>query len=181
MEIHRVLYELVKINAKGKQVLKKIYLNKPKCCNLYSLEIICKFFELQGRDVLQLTHSEDMTLFGKYPICKFPLKNLTMALLRVGADINARDADGNTSLHLVAICHRGQTSFATTLLDAGAHIDAVNNDGQTYETLLKSRSLYESVSPVKYTSLKCLAAKVIRKHGLKLHVPKHLQEFVEMH
>ncbi|XP_033224335.1 protein fem-1 homolog CG6966 isoform X2 [Belonocnema kinseyi] len=152
-ELHRAIYELVKINAKGKQ----------------------------GRDALQLTHSKDAALVGGYPACEFPSQHLTQALLKVGADVTARDSDGNTALHLAALSQPWRTDLATTLLEAGAHLDAVNNEGKTFEMLLNDKTRFNSVNPLKYTSLTCLAARVVWRTQPIDRVPKHLRNFVQMH
>lgn len=139
------------------------------------------FTFLQGRDALQLIHSEDGALVSRYPTCKFPSPHLTKALLRVGADVTARDNDGNTALHLIALSHPWRPDLAIALLDAGAHLDTVNNDGKTFEMLLCDTCRYDSICPLKYTTLACLAARVVRRTQNIDVVPKHLQAFVEMH
>lgn len=104
-----------------------------------------------------------------------------MALIKVGADVTAKDNDGNTVLHLAALSHVWRADLAITLLEAGAHIDTVNNEGKTLEMLLCDKRLYDSVNPVKYTTLCCLAARVVRRTHRMAHVPKHLRAFVQLH
>lgn len=135
----------------------------------------------QGRDALQLVHSEDGALVGRYPTCKFPSSYLTKALLRVGADVTARDNDGNTALHLTALLNSWQPILSIDLLDAGAHLDAVNNDGKTFQMLLCNKERYDSICPLRYTTLACLAARVVKKTQKMSKVPAHLRAFVEMH
>ncbi|XP_029044530.1 protein fem-1 homolog CG6966 isoform X2 [Osmia lignaria lignaria] len=151
--LHKAIYELVGINAKGKQ----------------------------GRDVLQLIYSEKGAVVGSYSTSKFPSSNLANALIKVGADVTARDNDGNTALHLAAVSHFRRPDLAVTLLEAGAHIDTVNNEGKTFEMLLRDKRLYDSVCPVKYTTLTCLAARVVKRTYELEDVPKHLRAFVQMH
>ncbi|KAL2713882.1 protein fem-1 CG6966-like isoform X1, partial [Vespula squamosa] len=155
--IHKAIYELVRINAKGKE----------------------------DRDALQLVHSDDVALVGRYPICKFHSPHLTTALLKVGADVNSRDRNGNTALHWVAMSLPWRPDLAVALLDAGAHIDTVNRDKKTFKSLLRNKQNYYSMSPLKYITLSCLAAKVIRRwcndEQINEVVPGHLQEFVKMH
>ena len=52
-----------------------------------------------------------------------------LALIKVGADINAKDEDGATPLHYVA--RLGQTETALALIKAGADINAKSNNGLT--------------------------------------------------
>ncbi len=51
------------------------------------------------------------------------------ALLKYGADLGARNADGNTALHFAA--KGGLTSVVAVLLDHQADVDAKNNAGET--------------------------------------------------
>ncbi|XP_015126732.1 protein fem-1 homolog CG6966 [Diachasma alloeum] len=154
VNLHRAIHELVRINAKDKG----------------------------GRDVLQMTHNVDASIAGSYPACKLTSPQLTTALLRAGSDPTATDDEGNTALHLTAMSHPWRTDLATLLLKAGAHIDAVNNEGQTYQSLLDDKAKYDSLNPLKYTTLKCLAARVIRRTAIHINrVPWHLREFVTQH
>lgn len=61
--------------------------------------------------------------------------------------------------------------------------DTRNCDGDTFETLLHDQKLHELVNPVKHTKLSCLAARTIKKHGIKYkdEVPTILHEFIESH
>lgn len=156
-DIHKAIYELVQINAKGKE----------------------------DRDALHLIHSDDVVLGGKYPICKFHSLHLTSALLRVGADVNSRDKNENTALHWVAMSQPWRPDLAVALLDAGAHIDTTNKDHKTLKCLLRDKQKYYSISPLKYMTLSCLAAREIRRlcsnKQVDEIVPKHLRSFVKMH
>lgn len=86
----------------------------------------------------------------------------------------------NTVLHLAAY-HYPSLDLFTILLDAGAHIDAVNKSGDTFEKLTWRKRPYDAVYLVKYTTLACLAARVVRKTYDISFVPKNLQDFVLMH
>lgn len=143
--------------------------------------------------MLHLVFSERNTILGAGPKCpsfRFPSPHLIKALLKVGADVSAKDATGSTALHLAAMFHP-PTDLVNILLDAGAHIDAVNKMGSTfesltwsnnaYETLTRNKHPYDSVYPMRYTKLTCLAARVVRKAYDIESVPKHLQDFVQMH
>lgn len=150
--LHKAIYQLVRINAKGRH----------------------------GRDILQLIHSGKCTLVSKYSAFDFPSPHLVSALIKVGADVNARDDDGNTALHLTGLSHAWPRDVAITLLENGAHIDTVNNEGKTFE-MLYGKFLYDTINPVKYTTLVCLAARVVRRTYKLEQLPKHLQAFVQMH
>ncbi|XP_023289879.1 protein fem-1 homolog CG6966 [Orussus abietinus] len=150
-ELHKEIYELVKINARG----------------------------LHGRDVLQLSVNAHQALMGRYPACKFPSDHLTAALLRSGADVTSGDIHGNTALHLAAQSSNN-LSLMHLLLEAGAHLDAVNYRRKTLKHLLQARD-YAALNPVKYTTLACLAAQVVRRTQPIKNVPKHLRSFVRLH
>ncbi len=59
---------------------------------------------------------------------RFRLEN-TEHLIASGADVNARDDQGYTPLHLAAAADSAEV--VRLLLDSGAEIDAVNNKGET--------------------------------------------------
>ncbi|CAD6202991.1 GSCOCG00012656001-RA-CDS [Cotesia congregata] len=154
--LHKAIYELVRVNARDKG----------------------------GKDVLQMIHNVDETIAGRYPACKLTSPQLTMALLKAGADPTCKDNDGNTALHLTAISYPWRTDLATILLCGGAHLDTVNNDGHTYESLLDDKIRFMTLNPIKYTTLMCLAARAIRKNNNYIdinRVPVHLRDFVLQH
>lgn len=158
--LHQALYELVQVNPKDNN----------------------------DRTVLHLVFSERNTVLGAGPKSlsfRFPSPYLIKALLKVGADVSAKDATGSTVLHLAAMFHPS-LDLVTLLLDAGAHIDAVNKMGSTFESLIWSSNVYDTsarnmICPMRYTKLTCLAARVVRKAYDIKSVPIHLQEFVQMH
>ncbi|CAH0588169.1 unnamed protein product [Chrysodeixis includens] len=93
---------------------------------------------------------------------------LVALMLRLGAKPDARDADGNTPLHLVCKLNPCPADVVRALLAAGAHIDTVNYEGDTAEQLLKAsqQSLADIVNPLRYTTLKCLAARTVKNYRL---------------
>ncbi|XP_063229750.1 protein fem-1 homolog CG6966 isoform X2 [Bacillus rossius redtenbacheri] len=136
-----------------------------------------------GCTVLHLACSRESSLVGRYPACQFPSASVAQALLTVGAEVDARDESGNAPLHLAGLARPCPPALARTLLDHGAHLDAVNAAGQTFQQLLKGQSLHEIVNPVRYTTLKCLAARVVKEKmiGYVGRVPASLESFVQQH
>lgn len=154
-------------------------------------KVHCFMYRLVKQDVhtrlgctaLHLACSRDAALVGRYPTCQFPSSHLADILLTVGADVNSRDETGNMPLHLAAMSRPCPPALVRTLLDHGAHLDAVNSAGHSFPQLLKGQAIHEIVNPLKYTTLSCLAARVIVKHNIpyKGIVPITLEPFVEQH
>ena len=136
--------------------------------------------------VNQLTPVDD---FHTNDICRFPCSSTTKLLLQAGADPQAMDNVRNTPLHVIVSYQKIVSDFLTlhaiimALLEAGGHIDCVNASGQTplaaattgvAEIILKSQTKM---------SLKCLAAKSIRKYNLTYQgqVPTALESFIQIH
>ena len=63
-----------------------------------------------------------MLLYGGY-------ENVAKVLIAAGADLNAKDKDGNTPLRWAALHDHGDV--AKMLIDAGADINAKANNGRT--------------------------------------------------
>lgn len=99
--------------------------------------------------------------------------------------MNARDADGNTPLHVAIESKSNCSELIQTLLLSGAHLDETNNVKETFEDILKrtSNSLLPEINRMPFTSLKCLAARVVSKEKLdyKGKVPISLEAFLEIH
>jgi ankyrin repeat protein len=67
------------------------------------------------------------------------------ALLAAGADVNAKDADGNTALMAAAKKGRTPPETVKALLAAGADINAKNNKGETALMILEKRSPHNDI------------------------------------
>jgi hypothetical protein len=136
-----------------------------------------------GSTPLHLACTKDSSSVGRYPICQFPSLEAVRLLIECGADPNATDNDVNSALHVSAAAKPAKAPVVHTLLDAGAHLDASNGDGRTFADLLKGQHVYEVVNTTRYSSLQCLAAKVIRKQNISYKglVAPNLEDFVDMH
>nr|XP_026493378.1 protein fem-1 homolog CG6966 isoform X2 [Vanessa tameamea] len=110
---------------------------------------------------------------------------LVALMLRLGADTHARDADGNTPLHLICKLNPCPGEVVRELLSYGAHIDTVNYEGETPEEILKAtqQSLAAIVNPLKFTTLKCLAARTVKNYRLPYRhvVPQCLHSTIITH
>ena len=138
---------------------------------------------------LVVNHQTPIDDFHTNTVCKFPSIDLVRLFLECGADPDAVDNDNQTALHVIVKYNKPISDFMTLhsiivlLCEEGCHIDRVNRRGETAidasttgvaEIILKAQ-----LRP----NLKCMAAKVVRKHRLlyKGMVPVSLEEFIEMH
>ncbi|XP_075238424.1 protein fem-1 homolog CG6966 isoform X2 [Lycorma delicatula] len=148
---------------------------------LYSL-VSLKVRGRGGQTALHIACSSDATLVGRYPACRFPSASLVGMLLTVGADPNERDDAGNMPLHLAGKTgpYQSAVQVIRTLLQHGAHIDAIDGDGTTFWPHLK---VHHNINHLQYTKLSCLAAKVIRRYNIPYvgSIPATLVDFVTQH
>ncbi|XP_066963922.1 protein fem-1 homolog A-like isoform X2 [Macrobrachium rosenbergii] len=142
-------------------------------------------------------NSADVTLLH-LACCRFPGLNAVLfslrtfpdiavvnLLLEAGADPCAIDRGGNTPLHVLARNSECPREILDALLAAGAHLDAANNQGQNFESMMaaRGRKFEHLANSVRYTSLQCLAAVAIRRHGVpyKTILSPRLVHFVDHH
>ncbi|CAB4060754.1 unnamed protein product [Lepeophtheirus salmonis] len=103
-------------------------------------------------------------------------------LVECGANVNAMNSTASTPLHIAAVPQNYRTKIIELLLKNGAHIDIRDFYGVTPCRLLKDIGSC-LVNPLKYTTLKCLAAQVISRHNLPFQrqVPAALEAFIDAH
>ena len=122
---------------------------------------------------------------------KIPLHKAIVLLLDHGCTVHCEDKDGNFPLHLaVKLQEDTAIDCIRTLLEYGAHLDAVNFDNKTAidvcdsEDMVQGKALSE-LQPLlfQHTTLQCLASRVLIKHKMEYTkvLPKRLIEFVSWH
>ncbi|XP_052792862.1 protein fem-1 homolog B-like [Mya arenaria] len=122
-------------------------------------------------------------------VVSFPNGNLCKLLLDCGAEVNARDKLGNTSLHLIVQYIHPINDFENlhtcmmALLKAGAHLDIRNNDGKTASDVATTIVAEAIIRKNNVISLKCIAARSVKQAGVpyKGFIPRALEDFVLMH
>ncbi|XP_022102945.1 protein fem-1 homolog C-like [Acanthaster planci] len=141
----------------------------------------------KGATPLHLAVEESTSSVGRYPVCRFPDYRVLRLLLACGADVNRSNTEGNRPLHIAAkgssdgLVKHDRSDILRMLLDHGAHLDCRNDSGKAPLDLLGDALC--DISPINYTTLQCLAARAVMKHGLKYIgiIPKRLEEFVKIH
>ena len=164
LQFQKIAYQLVKMNPRG----------------------------AKGYTPLHLACAKETSTVGRYPVCGFPSVNVAALLIKVGASVNAVDAEHNAPLHIAAFVKPCKTDLIELLLNNGAHLDACNSDHVSPMQMLvedttggatDSACCCKCVAPLKYLTLQCLAARTIIKHDIKYEgcVPTKLESFVRMH
>ena len=125
---------------------------------------------------------------------QLPLHKVLALLLDHGCSVHCEDKDGNFPLHLaVKLKEYSALNCVKTLLEYGAHPDAVNYDGQTALDIAREKKGCEQlendiiskmeVAYFQYSSLQCLASRSVVKNGIDYarFLPKKLVEYVSWH
>ncbi|KAG5326487.1 FEM1B protein, partial [Acromyrmex heyeri] len=144
-----------------------------------------------GQTLLHLAVNAETPVddFHTNDVCKFPCAATARLLIRCGADINAMDNERNTPLHIIVGYSKAISDFATLhsiiidLIEAGAHMDTVNNRGHTpYDAVTTGVAKIILRTRTKL-SLTCMAAKAIKTYDLPYrgNVPRSLESFIELH
>ncbi|KAG5841440.1 hypothetical protein ANANG_G00199530 [Anguilla anguilla] len=150
-------------------------------------EAIYRFLKLRprgkgGYSPLHLAVDRNTTCVGRYPVCKFPSYQVASVLLECGADVDSRDEDDNSPLHVAAA--NNHPDIMNLLVASGAHFDATNAFRQTACDLLDEKEMAKNlIQPINHTTLQCLAARAIVGHGLAYRgcIPEKLEAFVLLH
>lgn len=123
---------------------------------------------------------------------KLPLGEAVARLIDHGCSVHCDDEGGNFPLHLaVQLNEDSALNCVKTLLEYGAHPDAVNFDGHTALDLArksKNESIQGGLSTIEMasfqlSSLQCLASRALVKYGVAYSavLPKYLVQFVSLH
>jgi len=146
---------------------------------------------LSGASLLHLSVNQQTPVddFHTNEICTFPCIATTKLLLKAGADPQSMDNNRDTPLHLIVQYTKYVANFKTlhsiilALLEAGAHIDSVNSAAETPLTKAASGVAEIILKSQSRMSLKCLAAKSVRKYNLSYQgqVPLCLESFIRIH
>lgn len=106
-----------------------------------------------------------------------------MEMLLQGVNVNSRDIEGNTPLHYTAPLTASNCikRVINLLLDAGGHVDAVNHGGKSAIECLRENGY--TVCEIRYTTLKCLAARAVVLYRLSLpqNIPDHVMDLLKIH
>ncbi len=144
-----------------------------------------------GRTLLHLCvdSSTQVDNFHTSDVVRFPSAPAARLLVEAGADVGAMDNERNTPLHCIVRYKRVVHDFYTLhniislLIESGAHTDVVNLDGQTPFQAAATTVAEIILKTEQRTSLKCLAAQSVKRHGLTYqgNVPTELESFIELH
>ena len=137
-----------------------------------------------GLSLLHLAVDPNNSLAAEEYYSTLPALEVVIVLISCGADINVKCEKGNsplfTAAKFISTSDSQQQKIIEYLLEKGAHIDSVNNEGYTPEGIL---TISGHMCPFNYVTLKCLASRVIIKENLEFrkHIPMALIPFVEHH
>ncbi|KAG8230725.1 hypothetical protein J437_LFUL010826 [Ladona fulva] len=114
----------------------------------------------------------------------FPCLPVVKILLECGAPVNVRNDSYSTPLHIAAEPGNYNREVFSLLLEYGAHLDQPNRTGLEPVVMLRAIPEAEKFHLLQYSSLRCLAAKVVVRQCIPYwggRIPKTLECFVRMH
>ena len=116
--------------------------------------------------------------------------SVTSFLLNCGANINSTNDEGYSPLFLTLVRHEAEEGeelkvkhkdsalkMTKFLLESGAHIDQKTHSGERPSQYL-DKNLFNVLD---YTTLQCLAARVIQEYNIPGKIPMRLKPFIRMH
>ena len=126
---------------------------------------------------------------------KLPLHKVIALFLDHGCSVHCEDQNGNFPLHLaLKLKEDSALNCIRTLLEYGAHTDAVNFEGLTAldlavnagvgrKQLQKDITSELKLATFHYSTLQCLASRAITKYGIKYVsvLPRQMAEYVSWH
>jgi len=124
--------------------------------------------------------SQNLFEGGQYNF--FPSLEVARLIVECGGNVNGFNKANSTPLHTAVAPNNYSKEIVELLLDNGAHIDLRNAHGQRPTSMM--RNIPEcQINPLRYTTLRCLAAAAVTKHGLRYKdvVPHVLEEVIEAH
>lgn len=112
----------------------------------------------------------------------FPDLNVCKLLLEAGFYVDLVNFSLETPLHIVSSHQNYNGDIVNLLLSYGAHIDQKDLTGNQPCKRLAAISKCQ-MNPLKYLSLKCMAASKIKAYNLPFvgTVPIHLEDFINLH
>lgn len=127
-------------------------------------------------------------------VSELPLERVVALLLDIGCPVDSEDQMGNYPLHIaVSLREDSALSCVKTLIEYGAHVDAVNHHNQTALQVAKLRTGFKNQeneiisvlreATVRHTTLQCLASKAVVREGLDYVkvLPPQVANFVAKH
>lgn len=159
--------------------------NKEKFMRLVHKVLVKNPRGSQGESLLHLAVDPKISLTSEEYYSPFPSLEVTQILVSCGADLKAKCKAGSTPLlTAVKVLNYSDTigeSIIKFLLQAGSHIDVLNNVGESPVALMENQGV--PIFPLNYINLRCLSSRVIMNCGIpyKNEIPQALVSFVEMH
>jgi len=184
--------EILKMSVNLLYILNKIQETKEHYSKLVRIAVKLIKFDprtSQGDSLLHLVVSSGSNLKSTFEMNAdklFPNHELSQLLLSCGADPNTINKIKNAPLHLACTRLNYDKRVVDLLLDNGAHLDQSNFNGN--QPLKQLLSIKESkIEPMKYISLKCLAARKVNqiysshKEKFRNREASFLEDFVNLH